>query len=105
MGLFDDNFYDEKDKNYVNKGIQLENDEEYVEINLEDDEDEYIDFEEEDGAYYRSGESFTEQAYELDDISAWLEDAGFEVVGIFDDMTTEKTTPETQRAVFLAKKK
>ena len=62
-------------------------------------------FEEEDGAYYRSGESFTEQAYELDDISAWLEEAGFEVVGIFDDMTTEKTTPETQRAVFLAKKK
>lgn len=62
-------------------------------------------FEEEDGAYYRSGESFTEQAYELDDISEWLEEAGFEVVGIFDDMTTEKTTPETQRAVFLAKKK
>lgn len=62
-------------------------------------------FEEEDGAYYRSSESFTEQAYELDYISEWLEDAGFEVVGIFDDMTTEKTTPETQRAVFLAKKK
>lgn len=62
-------------------------------------------FEEEDGAYYRSSESFTEQAYELDDIAKWLEEAGFEVIGIFDDMTTEKTTPETQRAVFLAKKK
>lgn len=62
-------------------------------------------FEEEDGAYYRSGESFSEQAYELDDIAKWLEEAGFEVIGIFDDMTTEKTNPETQRAVFLAKKK
>ena len=62
-------------------------------------------FEEEDGAYYRSSESFTEQAYELDEIAKWLEEAGFEVIGIFDDMTTEKTTPETQRAVFLAKKK
>lgn len=62
-------------------------------------------FEEEDGAYYRSGESFSEQAYELDDIAKWLEEAGFEVIGIFDDMTTKKTNPETQRAVFLAKKK
>lgn len=62
-------------------------------------------FEEEDGVYYRSGESFTEQAYDLDEISKWLEEAGFEVMGIFDDMTTEKAQPETERAVFLAKKK
>ena len=38
-------------------------------------------------------------------IEKWLEEAGFEVVGIFDDMTTEKAHPETERAVFLAKKK
>ncbi len=62
-------------------------------------------FEEEDGVYYRSGESFCEQAYELSEISGWLEDAGFEVVGIYDDMTTDNVKPETQRAVFLAKKK
>lgn len=62
-------------------------------------------FEEDDGAYYRSYESFTEKAYDLADIVKWLEDAGFEVIGIFDDMTTEKTHPETERAVFLAKKK
>lgn len=48
MGLFDDNFYDQKDKNYVNKGIQLENDEEYIAFNLEDDEDEYLEFDDED---------------------------------------------------------
>ncbi len=62
-------------------------------------------FEEEDGVYYRSGESFTEQAYELSDISTWLEDAGFEVVGIFDDLTTDNVKPDSQRAVFLTKKK
>ena len=62
-------------------------------------------FEEDDGAYYRSYESFTEMAYDLADIAKWLEDAGFEVIGIFDDMTTEKAHPETERAVFLAKKK
>ena len=62
-------------------------------------------FEEEDGVYYRSGESFTEQAYELADISSWLSQAGFEVVGIFDDLTTDSVSPESERAVFLAKKK
>ena len=62
-------------------------------------------FEEDDGAYYRSYESFTEKAYDLAYIVKWLEDAGFEVIGIFDDMTTEKAHPETERAVFLAKKK
>lgn len=62
-------------------------------------------FEEEDGVYYRSCESFSEQAYELCDIRAWLEESGFEVVGVYDDMTTENVSPESQRAVFLTKKK
>ena len=62
-------------------------------------------FEEEDGVYYRSSESFTEKAYELDAIKTWLEEAGFEVVGIYDDMTTENVGPDSERAVFLAKKK
>ena len=62
-------------------------------------------FEEEDGVYYRSGESFTEQAYELDDIRKWLENSGFEVIGVYDDMTTDNVKPDSERAVFLAKKK
>ena len=62
-------------------------------------------FEEEDGVYYRACESFTEKAYELDDIKLWLEESGFEVVGIFDDMTTDNVKPESERAVFLARKK
>ena len=62
-------------------------------------------FEEEDGVYYRSGENFSEQAYELDEISAWLEEAGFEIIGVYDDLTTDPVRPDSERAVFLAKKK
>lgn len=62
-------------------------------------------FEEEDGIYYRSCENFSEQAYELSDISAWLEEAGFEIIGIYDDLTTDPVKPDSERAVFLAKKK
>ena len=62
-------------------------------------------FEEEDGVYYRSGENFSEQAYELDEISEWLEEAGFEIIGIYDDLTINSVSPDSERAVFLAKKK
>lgn len=61
-------------------------------------------FEEEDGVYYRSSECFTEKAYELSDIKLWLEESGFEVVGIYDDMTTDEIKPDSERAVFLARK-
>lgn len=61
-------------------------------------------FEEEDGVYYRSSENFTEKAYELSDIRLWLEESGFEVVGVYDDMTTDEVKPESERAVFLARK-
>lgn len=62
-------------------------------------------FEEEDGVYYRSGESFTEKAYELSDIKLWLERSGFGVVGVYDDLTLEPVKTDSERAVFLAKKK
>ena len=62
-------------------------------------------FEEEDGVYYRSSESFAERAYELGDIKKWLEDSGFEVMGIYDDLTTDEVKSVSERAVFLARKK
>lgn len=62
-------------------------------------------FEEEDGVYYRASENFTETAYELDDLKLWLEESGFDVVGIYDDMTTDDVKPDSERAVFLARKK
>ena len=62
-------------------------------------------FEEEDGIYYRCSENFTEKAYELSDIMLWLEESGFEVIGVYDDMTTYDVRPDSERAVFLARKK
>ncbi len=62
-------------------------------------------FEEEDGVYYRSSESFSEKAYELDLIKNMLEESGFEVIGIYDDMTFEPVKADTERAVFSARKR
>ena len=62
-------------------------------------------FEEEDGAYYRESEYFTEQAYSLEEISSMLDKAGFDVVRIYDDMTFEPVREDSERAVFLAKKR
>lgn len=62
-------------------------------------------FEEENGVYYRSGETFTERAYDLEEIKKWLNEVGFEVVGVFDDMTFDNAGTESERAVFLARKK
>lgn len=58
-----------------------------------------------DGTYERSGESFSELAYPLEDISEMLTQAGFEVIGIYDDMTFSPVKENSERAVFLAKKK
>ena len=61
--------------------------------------------ENEDGSYERSFEQLSERAYALEDIKLWLEDAGFEVMGIYDDMTNEPASESSERAVFLSKKK
>ncbi len=61
--------------------------------------------EDEDGMYSRSSESFRERAYPLNDIALWLETAGFEVIGVYDDMTMERADEKSERATFLAKKK
>lgn len=62
-------------------------------------------FEEEDGVYYRESESFTEKAYELNDISDMLEKAGFEVINIYDDMSFNPVKETSSKAVFIAKKR
>ena len=69
-----------------------------VEVNLDF-------FEEEDGVYYRESESFTEKAYNLDDISSWLNETGFDVKNIYDDMTFDCVKANSQRAVFVAIKR
>ncbi|MBQ6267604.1 MAG: methyltransferase domain-containing protein [Clostridia bacterium] len=66
-----------------------------------------LDFFEEaaDGTYERSWEQFTERAYPLPEIAAWLEEAGFEVCGIYDDLNDAPAGETTERATFLARKK
>lgn len=61
--------------------------------------------ENEDGSYDRSCECFCERAYPLESIGKWLNEAGFEVVGVFEDMTETPATENSERAVFVAKKK
>ena len=49
-------------------------------------------------------EEFSEKAYDLDDIRAWLQDCKFEVVAVYEEMTEKPVKADTQRAVFVAKK-
>ncbi len=60
--------------------------------------------ENEDGSYERCFEQFEERAYPLEQLSEWLKEAGFEVVGVYDDMTDFPADENSERAVFLAKK-
>lgn len=59
----------------------------------------------EDGKYSRLRESFSERAYLLEDIEKWLSETGFEVVGIYDDMTENEPTETSERVYFAAVKR
>ncbi len=72
------------------------NDDDSVDINLDI-------FECEDEAYYRTNESFTERAYEIECYKKWLEEAEFEIIDIFDEMTENPLNDKTERAVFVAR--
>ncbi len=62
------------------------------------------DTEEEDDVYYRYSEEFSEKGYELSEIEKWLTENKFDVLGIFEEMTKNAVSENTQRAVFLARK-
>lgn len=57
-----------------------------------------------DGKWERSTEEFSERAYPLEDIEKMLVKSGFSVVGVYDDLTLDPVLPESERAVFLARK-
>ena len=59
-------------------------------------------FEEENGVYYRSGESFYERAYSDDFIRQALEKAGFTVQAVYGDLTYDKPCDTEQRVVYVA---
>lgn len=60
-------------------------------------------FEEEDGAYFRSSEQFSERAYTHEEICGFLENAGMVLVDFFAADTLEKPGSDTQRVVYVAK--
>ena len=59
----------------------------------------------EDNKYERLRESFSERAYSLADISKWLDETGFDVVGVYDDMTENKPSEMSERVYFSAVKR
>lgn len=62
------------------------------------------DTEEDDDVYYRYSEEFSERGYELEKIKGWLQENKFEVLGVYEEMTTDEVRENTQRAVFVARK-
>lgn len=55
--------------------------------------------------YRRSGERFSEYAYPLEKVTGWLQEAGFDTVQIFHELSFEPPHSDSQRVVFAAKKK
>ena len=62
-------------------------------------------FIEEENKYERLRESFSERAYPLEDIAKWLGESGFEVTGIYDDMTENAPSEVSERVYFTAVKR
>ena len=60
-------------------------------------------FEREGEVYYRQSESFKERAYEIDTLKKMLEKSGFEVLAVYDDLTTDPLRADSDRAVFVAR--
>lgn len=68
-----------------------------VEINLDF-------FVREGDAYYRSGESFCERAYTVDEIEYALCKAGLKIEAVYEEMTTNTPNDTTQRVVYVTRK-
>lgn len=65
-----------------------------------------LDFFERDGlCYRRSGESFSERAYEREALLAMLDGAGFDVLDIFGELSFEPPRGDSQRNVYIARKR
>ncbi len=65
-----------------------------------------LDFFEKSGdKYQRYSEYFTEKAYPLSELEDALAQSGFEVTGIYDDLSGNGVSENTERAVFVARKR
>lgn len=64
----------------------------------------FIPLEDKEDCFVRSSESFKEFAYSIDDIKSMLEESGFEILGIYEDMSFDKPKDDTQRVTVVARK-
>ena len=55
--------------------------------------------------YVREQEYIRERAYSREELSQWLEEAGFELLAIYGEDTMEPPKPDCQRWIFAARKK
>lgn len=62
-------------------------------------------FEEEDGLYIRGGESFREIALSADEMKEMLEKSGFEIVEIYEYLTFNQPSENSEKLLFAAKKR
>ena len=64
----------------------------------------FVPLEEKQNCFVRSSESFREFAYSSEDIKSMLEESGFNVLGVYDDMSFDEPRNDSQRATFVARK-
>lgn len=65
-----------------------------------------LDFFERDGEkYIRSSEQFSERAYTHEEMQELLETAGLQIEAIYDDMTFEKPKENSQREIYIVRKR
>lgn len=55
--------------------------------------------------YYRTTEEFSERAYSTEELTEMLEKAGFSVVEIYEDLSFDSLKENSDRAIFIARKK
>ena len=81
----------------------------YVWQNFYDEESRICDFElnffiKDSGTYKRFDEYQSERAYSVDEIKNYEEKSGLEILGIYDGLSFNKPTKESERLVFVLKK-
>lgn len=62
-------------------------------------------FTEKENKYTRLRESFSERAYSIEDITKWLNETGFDVVGLYDDLKESEPTDTSERVYLAAVKR
>lgn len=64
----------------------------------------FFEYDEENDAYYRSSESFSEKAYTEEELQKMLKHSGLEVVARYAGDTFEPVQPDTQRVIYVTVK-